>query len=298
MPDAKFLEEYPLYRKFDFKLPSYFHDIKDVNINMYCPICKEIRTFRFSHKYLHEEIPSKPKVTMPAPIASFGYPLEVKNKIIHLNYTCASCEKFNRMFSLRIGKNRQYIEKIGQFPAWDIDIEINLKEILKNYSNYYKKGKTCESQSYGIGAFAYYRRIVEDIIGELLESIPDLMGGEELEKYRVALEKVGKTKNTKDKIALVKDLLPPILKPEQFNPLKTIHDVLSKGLHGRTDAECLEDAELIRTSLFFLVDGILSRRKGQQEYTESMKKILENQRKKLIEDKKQQNEKFVEEKVR
>jgi len=55
MPDAKFLEEYPLYRKFDFKLPSYFQEIKDVNINMYCPNCEEARTFRFSHKYLHEK---------------------------------------------------------------------------------------------------------------------------------------------------------------------------------------------------------------------------------------------------
>lgn len=122
------------------------------------------------------------------------------------------------------------------------------------------------------------------------------MSGEELEKYQVALEEVRKTKNTTDKIALVKDLLPSILKPEQYNPLKTIHDALSKGLHGRTDEECLEDAESIRTSLLFLVDSILSRRKGQQEYTENMKKILEKQRKKLIKDKKQQTKKIGEEK--
>jgi len=205
----------------------------------------------------------------------------IENKIIHLNYICASCENFNRIFSLRIGKNRQYIEKVGQFPTWDINIEKNLKEILKNYSENYKKGKICESQSYGIGAFAYYRRIVEDIIEELLESIPDLMTGEELEKYKEVLKEVRKTKNTADKIALVKDLLPPILKPEQFNPLKTIHNALSKGLHGRTDEECLEDAESIRTSLVFLVDAILSRKKGQQEYTESMRKIIEKQRNKI-----------------
>ncbi len=76
----------------------------------------------------------------------------------------------------------------------------------------YKKGKTCESHSYGIGAFAYYRRIIEDIIGELLEVIQDLMVGEELEKYREALERVRKTKNITDKISIVKDLLPPILR--------------------------------------------------------------------------------------
>ena len=168
MPDAKFIEEYQLYRKFEFKLPSYFHEIKDININMYCPNCEETRTFRFSHKYLHNEKPSvRSIVNQPiSPPSSLR-----ENLIIHLNYICASCEKFNRIFSLRVGKNRQYIEKVGQFPPWSIKIEKNLKQLLKEYSEYYKKGKTCESQSYGIGAFAYYRRIVEGVIGELLESI-------------------------------------------------------------------------------------------------------------------------------
>ncbi len=285
MPDAKFLEEYQLYRKFEFRLPSYFREIKDVNINMHCPDCKETRTFRFLHKYQHEKklIHRTGSLPMNRPIASIGSPSpDVKeNSIIQLNYICASCEKFNRIFSLRVGKNRQYIEKVGQYPAWDINIEKNLKEILKNHSENYKKGKTCESQSYGIGAFAYYRRIIEDIIGKLLEAIQDLMSGEELEKYREALEGVRKTKNTPDKISLVKDLLPPILKTEQFNPLKTIYDALSKGLHGRTDEECLEDADSIRTSLVFLVDAVLSRRKRQQDYTGSMKKIIEKQRKKI-----------------
>ena len=283
MPEAKFLEEYQLYRKFEFKLPSYFYELKDVNINMYCPNCEETRTFRFLHKYLHE----KKQIMRPVgslgvnrPISHNGYDLK-ENYIIQLTYSCASCENFNRIFSLRVGKNRQFIEKVGQYPPWDIKIGRDLKEILKNHSENYKKGKTCESQSYGIGAFAYYRRIVEDIIGELLEAIQDLIIGEELEKYQETLEGVRKTKNTTNKIELVKDLLPPILKTEQFNPLKTIHDALSKGLHGRTDEECLDDAESIRTSLVFLVDAILNRRKGQQEYTESMKKIIEKQRKKI-----------------
>ncbi|HEC38108.1 MAG TPA: hypothetical protein ENI29_07720 [bacterium] len=285
MPDAKFLEEYQLYRKFEFRLPSYFHEIKDVNINMHCPDCKKTRTFRFLHKYQHEKklIHRTGSLPMNRPIVPISQPRpDVKeNSIIQLTYICASCEKFNRIFSLRVGKNRQSIEKVGQYPPWDINIKKNLIKLLGEYSENYKKGKTCESQSYGIGAFAYYRRIVEDIIGELLEIIQDLMIGEELEKYQEVLEKVRNTKNSTKKIALVKDLLPPILKTEQFNPLKTIHDALSKGLHGRTDEECLEDADSIRTSLVFLVDAILSRRKGQQEYTKNMKKIIEKQRKRI-----------------
>ena len=279
MPDAKFLEEYQLYRKFKCNRPEYVNRLPKININMHCSICKDTRTFILINRYY-----MKNNFIIDIDKSNIVYPIEIYSYLI-LSYICASCRKFSRFFNLRVigksGTKSMEIEKVGQYPPWNINIERNLKEILKNYSENYKKGKTCESQSYGIGAFAYYRRIVEDVIGELLESIQDLMIGEELEKYQEALEEVRKTKNTADKIALVKDLLPPILKPEQFNPLKTIHDVLSKGLHGKTDEECLDDAELIRTSLVFLVNAILSRRKGQQEYTESMKKIIEKQRKKI-----------------
>ena len=290
MPDAKFLEEYPLYRKFDFDLykvstsptikECFLHDFPEINISMYCSNCKDIRTFRFTHKYIHE----KEKQLDIVRFKRAPPPILEENDIINLNYVCAYCEKFHWFFAIKIGENLKVIKKVGQYPAWDINIEKNLKKLLGSYLENYQKGKTCESQSYGIGAFAYYRRIVEDIIEQLLESIPDLMSGEELEKYQVALEEVRKTKNISDKIALVKDLLPLILKPEQFNPLKTIYNVLSTGIHGKTDEQCLADAKLIRTSLIFLVDSILSRSKGQQEYTESMKKIIETQRKKIKRD--------------
>ena len=288
MLDAKFLEEYPLYRKFDFDLredplfPTTINDFPEVNLNLYCPNCNHIRTFRITYKYIHK----KEKKLAIISLKRLPSPTLEENDIVNLNYICAYCEDYHRFFAIKMGEGLKTIEKVGQFPPWSIKIEKNLKKLLGEYSEYYKKGKTCESQSYGIGAFAYYRRIIEDIIGELLELIPNLMTGEELQKYNEALEKVRGTKNTQDKIAFVKDLLPPILIPEQFNPLKTIYDVLSTGLHGRTDDECLNDAELIRTSLIFLVNAILSRRKEQLEYTESMKKILEEQRKKIIREEK------------
>ncbi|MDZ7680350.1 MAG: hypothetical protein U5J63_01245 [Fodinibius sp.] len=105
-------------------------------------------------------------------------------------------------------------------------------QTLKNYqesSRHYKKGLICESQGYGIGAFSYYRRIVEDI-DDLLDEISSLLKGEELDKYQEALQKTKKTNVTQDKIELVKDLLPQILRPDNMNPLSTLHSTLSEGL--------------------------------------------------------------------
>lgn len=290
MPDEKFLEEYPLYRKFNYVLP-FIKSFPKVSINMKCKKCDNKRTFIVYHIFymdINQIIDiDKYNVVNESPVEGSHFILE---------YICASCKSFECVFVLRVGKNLKQIFKTGQYPPWDITISRDLEKIMGEFSEYYEKGNICEFHNHGIGAFAYYRRIVESIIGELLESIPELMSGEELEKYQLALEEVRKTKNTTDKIALVKDLLPSILKTEQFNPLKTIHDALSKGLHGRTDEECLEDAESIKTSLIFLVDAVLSRKKRQQKYTKSMKKLLEKQRKKLIKDKKQQTKKIAEEK--
>lgn len=270
MPNIEFLEKYGLYRKFQFESPSFYHEIKDVNINMYCPNCKETRTFRFLHKHLHNK---KPPIRI-----SFNktIPDQLKeNQIIHLNYICASCEKFNRLISYRIGKDRQYIEKVGQYPPWDISIKKKLRKILGEYFDYYRKGLICESRAFGIGANIYYRRIVEGIIGELLEDIKEFLVGEDRDKYEQVLKETRKSKRAHEKINLVKDLIPPVLMIGSQNPLQLLYDILSGGIHGKTDNECLEDAQIIREALTFLINNILSRQKDKQKYDDNIKKLLE-----------------------
>src|SRR5271163_2712540 len=111
-------------------------------------------------------------------------------------------------------------DESGQFPAWSIDGDPALLKLLGGYGAYYKKGLICESQAYGIGAFGYYRRIVEEVIDTLLDDIAGLLAGEELAKYQEALQKTKATIVTQEKIDLVKDLLPPILRPAGMNPLQ------------------------------------------------------------------------------
>ena len=50
-----------------------------------------------------------------------------------------------------------------------------LKDLLGEHKDYFRRGLICESQGYGIAAFAYYRRIVEETIDLLLQQISDLM---------------------------------------------------------------------------------------------------------------------------
>lgn len=54
---------------------------------------------------------------------------------------------------------------------------------LGDHASSYKKGLICESHGYGIGAHAYYRRIVENIVNWLLEQVGDLLASEEHAGY-------------------------------------------------------------------------------------------------------------------
>jgi len=258
MPDSKFLQEYPLYKKFQMGVPMMLRDIPKASAHMYCHSCKSEQTFNMVNNYYD----------------TFSYNDLSQGKVLKAVYGCTSCKSFFQHFLLKIDSKLKYIMKVGQDPPWSIDMDKNLAKLLGEHQEVFKNGLVCESQGYGIGAFSYYRRITELIIGELLGYIPDLMSGEEKGKYEEALKKASETKIAQDKIALVKDLLPPILRPNGMNPLATLHDTLSEGLHEKNDEECMELAENIRGVLIFLVNQVIRSREASKGFTESMKKIL------------------------
>jgi hypothetical protein len=122
---------------------------------------------------------------------------------------------------------------------------------------------------------SYYRRIVEEVIDELLDEISDLLSGDDLSNYKEALEKTKNTIVTAEKIELVKDLLPTILRPNGVNPLSLLHSVLSQGLHAESDDACLDLAQQCREVLVFLVDQVRASKETAKSFTSNMKKLLD-----------------------
>jgi len=265
MPNKEFLETYPLYRKFRCEVPTGLLDVPVPTINLYCRICKSEQTYQMVYDYRYGD----PRI---------GSYLSSEGKILRIAYKCAGCQKYEYIFLLRFDENLQYMEKVGQYPPWSIKIEKSLAEIFGKYEETYKKGLINESQGYGIGAFAYYRRIIEEIIDELLDSIPEIMGETEKAAYMDALQKAKQEKDATSKIDLIIDLVPDVLKPQGFNPFKVIHDQLSQGIHVDTDEECLEKAAALRDALIFLINQIVRNRNAKREFTASMKKLLDKKK--------------------
>lgn len=260
MPNKEFLEEYSLFRKFKTDLPDTLDHFPQPAINMLCSNCESIQTFNMTNKYWEFA----------------GYMNSPANDTkLRLIYQCQSCREFTRQFQIYISPELDYCYKFGQYPEWEIKIDKNLEKTLGKHSKTFRKGLVCESQGYGIGAFAYFRRITEGIIDELLDSISDLIDTENKEKYLAALEVAKKTRVTQEKIDLVKDLLPSILRPNGVNPLGVLHSELSEGLHADTDENCLENASHVKDILTFLINQIITSKEASKQFTTSMKALLE-----------------------
>jgi hypothetical protein len=233
-------------------------------IHMECEACKSPQTFRMVNEY------------QESGTAPHG---DLAGQVCRLKYGCSHCQTYFRYFLVAFDHERKWVMKVGQFPAWDIAGDPDIERMLGEHAGYYKKGLICESQGYGIGAFGYYRRIVEETIGSLLADVSGLLSGDELTKYQNALEETKKTIVTQEKIELVKDLLPPILRPESMNPLSVLHSALSEGLHAQSDDECLTYAESVKTVLIFLVSQLAMNREAKKQFTAGMQKLLERKSK-------------------
>jgi hypothetical protein len=261
MPIKEFLEDYPLYRKFKVtNLPEQTSRLPKVRLKMSCPTCSSEQTFAMTNEYFEN-----------LPYTNYG----VEGLVLRAVYICTHCESFKRVFFFAVGQEKDWLMKVGQFPGWEIKGDPLVEKLLGRHSTHYKKGLTCESQSYGIGAFGYYRRIVEETIDELLSEISGLLSGEDAKNFLAALEKTKKTIVTQEKIELVKDLLPPILRPDGMNPLSVLHSSLSEGLHAKSDEACLEQAVIIREILVFLVHQVAASKASAKTFTEGMRKLLE-----------------------
>lgn len=272
MPDKKFLEEYPLYKKKKIELISCnngfyaWYKIPSPSINYQCPNCGSSQTYNITEEFDEEQSVEK--------IIATNY---------HVQYKCDGCResKIEYFINLSMPDNSDYhkvfVQKIGQFPAWSIKTDNTIDKMLGEYKDLYKKGLICQSQSYGIGSYAYFRRIAENIIDKLLYLIPNLIeSNEDKIKFSEALNEVKKTHVTEKKIELIKDLLPLSLRPNNINPLKILHSALSNGIHNKTDEECMERAEEIKNVLTFLTNQIIKAEEDKRTFTENMKKLLKN----------------------
>src|SRR5262249_48083581 len=125
-------------------------DLVTPQIDLHCPSDKcggEVRVFRYL---------GTPLKLDPAHLEPF------------LTYRCSNCMSSEKLFAIRVeckemtkmaGSGEGY--KLGEEPPYGPPTPSRLLRLFESEKDNFLKGRRSESQGLGIGAFGYYRRVVE-----------------------------------------------------------------------------------------------------------------------------------------
>ncbi|MCD4813949.1 hypothetical protein K8S19_09695 [bacterium] len=287
---TNFLTKTSLYSK--IKAVSNYRDVEntyshpnhfcDKTFAIRCPKEKEVQTFKtelnipenfygFENVSLNNKLPD-----------SFDEKTRYLDLVINLVGECQSCgtkvHYLLKVYSDRSWDEREkginiYIKKIGQFPPYDISLDKDVEKYLieEDVSNY-KKALVSLSISYGIGAFAYFRRIIENEIKRIIKDI-SLIEFDGSEKVQEAMKSFDSDHQMSNLIDVLNKFLPMSFKQLGNNPIRLLYEQLSEGIHSFSEQECLEKAELINVILTFVIKKINEEKFELSEVKTAMKKL-------------------------
>jgi len=214
----------------------------------------------------------------PAPNSSVDI-TDSTYKYLYLSYTCSNCQKSEKTFSLAATRNKGdesgKCYKFGELPQYGPPTPARLIKLIGPDREMFLKGRRCENLGLGIGAFVYYRRVVETQKNRILDEILKVshkIGAtpEQLKKLEAA-----KTETQFSKaLSEVKDALPQSLLVNGHNPLALLHSALSEGLHGQSDEHCLEVASSVRIVLGELSERLAQALKDEAELNRALSKLI------------------------
>jgi hypothetical protein len=165
--------------------------------------------------------------------------------------------------------------KFGESPTFGPPTPSRLITLIGPDRETFLKGRQCENHGLGIGAFVYYRRVVENQKNRIIESIIKVA-----EKLSSSPDMIRSLKNArienqfKKSVELVKDAIPQSLLINGHNPLTLLHSALSEGVHNQTDERCLENAHDIRVILGDLSERLAQALKDERELNEALSRLM------------------------
>ena len=167
---------------------------------------------------------------------------------IFVNYACGHCRVSRKTYATRVRIEsvtaaRLACRKFGEIPQFGVPLSSRLSRLLADEKELYLKGRQCENQGLGIGAAAYFRRVVENQKGKLLDAIIKVAqvtpNSEEMIRALEAAKRETQFQNAVDRI---KAAIPPAILLDGQNPLTLLHRALSSNIHSDSDDTCLQDA--------------------------------------------------------
>jgi hypothetical protein len=246
----------------DQKTTRNYQGIATPDIRLHCPheACNGVRYFRC--------------ISKPASL--------IRGEFVNdfLTYLCWNCQRTKKVFSLSVcwAKDTSFSGdaiKFGEDPPFGPPTPARLIKLIGPDREIFLKGRRCENQGLGIGAFVYYRRVVENQKVRILKEIGKVATkvGARPEAIKL-LEEAEKEVQFTKAMEIAKSGLPESLLIDAHNPLGLLHTALSEGVHELTDEECLKSAESIRVVLCELSDRIAQVLKDESELKNALATLM------------------------
>ena len=244
-------------------------------LSLYCPKCAEVRTCHGngSARRFLSNVGARAHVNTSSRQSPFA---------VEVSYFCFDCDTLTKTYFVNFlafpGKGdaaRCLVEKATEYPPFRPALPTRALSLVGASQDLLAKGRRAEAEGLGIGAFAYYRQIVEAEWKRLLSQIitaakrlnvaPEMMAKLELALKETQFRKA---------VEMVKDAIPERLLIKGHNPLTVLYGPLSDGLHAQTDAWCLERATAIRVIIGELATRLAAVMQDDREVDDALNTLM------------------------
>jgi hypothetical protein len=171
------------------------------------------------------------------------------------------------------------VVKIGQYPEPAVGIPKGLsKNLGKEAAGLYRKALICRNHGFGLAAVGYMRRVVEDKTNELIEIAAKLAESHNVDPAVVTKmrEAADSTKYTtyEAKLEFAATVFPENLKVGGANPLSVLYGLVSKGLHGLAEPECIATADETRDVFEYVFEKLQAEVDDRKAFMDKVKKLI------------------------
>lgn len=199
---------------------------------------------------------------------------------LYISYQCSNCQITQKVYSLAVilltgEQSYEMCCKLGEIPPYGPPLPSRLIKLIDPDRDIFLKGYECENQGLGIGAFTYYRRVVENQKNRILAEIVKVSEkiGVPQDKIDTLRKAIKETRFSKA-LEMAKDVMPESLLIDGHSPIRLLHRALSRGVHELSDEECLKFANSIRLVLGELSERLSAVLKDKAELTEAVSTLM------------------------
>jgi hypothetical protein len=200
---------------------------------------------------------------------------------VFIHYSCSNCRSRSKIFAIMARWNTVADEgeaaKLGEWPPFGPQVSLGIIPMLGKNKDMFLLGRRAEIQGLGIGALAYYRRVVENQKDHIINEIIRVMRRTNSSEIQIEkLKSAKKEKQFKKAVELISDTIPKALLINDYNPLALLEQAMTKGSYVKKDSDALKLATAIRKILTELSERVVRALEDQADLDEAVNYILQH----------------------